>query len=349
MINNYMNIINYMFNPKNINSLGLIFLFLMREFTRKPNLLYFLFYLSGLSILNYFVFIYNYWIPLKIKKITPKILESNLSSQISVLWYNTYSLPFLTSRIHHQAVISYIHNCLSNHNVNVIGLGEVWLNRDVQYISKYVLEMLGPHWKVYISSKNHIIGDGIIIFWNSNELHIGTIFSTKYTSSAGIESFVSKGFVSSVITPFKFINNKKVISNNLSQKIIFTHMQDFVDTNSTSKSIIHALQFKQLHSSIIYNHPTFIIGDLNFEFNMTPNSCHNLYSKYLLVPTLNEFKNGKINFNSRATCYNYDRPYSFDYVLKEKFNPETTARFHIIRDLNIKNPSDHQPIIFTIF
>ena len=134
-------------------------------------------------------------------------------SQISILWYNTYSLPILTTRYHIQAIVDYIGACMTKHKVNVIGLCEVWLSRDAEFMSKYILEMLGPDWTVYISSKNKLVGDGIILFWNKSEVHIGTLFSTKYGLSCGLDSLVSKGFISTLITPYKVIDNKRVLSS----------------------------------------------------------------------------------------------------------------------------------------
>ena len=353
-----MNVVKYLFHPKNMNSMGLILLFLMREYMRKNSTLNILIYFSGLSILNYLFFIYNYWIPLKIKKIPPKI-EANvnnqpaLKSQISILWFNTYCLPIITSRPHIQSVVDYVRACIVKHPVNIIGLCEVWLSRDAEYMSKYMLEMLGSDWNVYISSKNKIVGDGIILFWNKNDIHIGTLFSTKYGSSSGIDSFVSKGFVTALITPYKKIDDKKVfkkvfkkvLSQNQSQKIIFTHMQDFADSNSLKKTLAHTHQFKQLHDSLIYKYPAFIIGDLNFDFFQRDGICSN----YKLVPTYQEYAYGNYSFKNRITCRTRNISHSFDYVLKEKSNPETTSRIQIIRNVGISNPSDHEAILFTVF
>ena len=353
-----MNVIKYFFHPKNMDSLGLIFLFLIREYIKKNSLLNILIYFSGLSILNYLFFIYNYWIPLKIKNIPPKI-EVNinnqpaLKSQISVLWFNTYCLPIITSRLHIQSVVDYIHACIIKHPVNIIGLCEVWLLRDAKYLSKYMLEMLGSDWNVYISSKNRIVGDGIILFWNKNDIHIGTLFSTRYGFASGVDSLVSKGFVTALVTPYKKINGKNVLSQNQSRKIIFTHMQDFADSNSFKKTLAHRRQFKQLHDSLIYKYPSFIIGDLNFDFfqkdNIMFDKSDGICSNYKLVPTYQECVHGNYSFKNRITCRTHNIFHSFDYVLKEKSNSETTSRIQIIRDVGMSNPSDHEAILFTVF
>ena len=368
-----MNILKHILRPRNINSYGIVFLFFMREFFKKikknNSILNILIYFGGVFILNYIIFIYNYWIPLNTTKVPPKTGthaggeedacacvgaeaeadadDSHYSiSQISILWYNTYSLPILTTRYHIQAIVDYIGACMTKHKVNVIGLCEVWLSRDAEFMSKYILEMLGPDWTVYISSKNKLVGDGIILFWNKSEVHIGTLFSTKYGLSCGLDSLVSKGFISTLITPYKVIDNKRVLAQSKSQKIIFTHMQDFADSNSRIKASTHSHQLKQLHSSLIYNYPTFIVGDLNFNFYEGDSE---FCSHYKLVPTTQECVVGNLSFKNRITCYTRRNLQSFDYVLKEKHNAETTSRFQIIRDVGLENPSDHEAILFTLF
>ena len=354
-----MHVLKHTFHPRNVNSFGIIFLFLMREYTRNNSMLNIFIYFGGLSILNHLIYIYNYWIPLKIKNIPLKNTlnddnQLSLKSQISVLWYNTYSLPILTSRTHIQLVIDYVRACIIKHPVNIIGLCEVWLSRDAEYMSKYMLEMLGSDWSVYISSENRIVGDGIILFWNKSNIHIGTLFSTRYGSSSGIDSVVSKGFVTALVTPYKIIDNKRILSQNQSQKIIFTHMQDFADSNSLKKTLAHRHQFNQLHDSLIYKYPSFIIGDLNFDFFQRDNIGFNengetggVFAKYKLVPTCEEYTFGVFSFKNRITCRTRNKFHSFDYVLKEKKNLETNSRVQIIRNVGMSNPSDHEAILFT--
>ena len=330
--------------------------FLKEFFINKYSLSSIGFTISYFLLSNWLFNAYNYNIPLKIKDF-PKIHEAGKKQEaniektvnknkldknklenkamIKILWYNTFLLPILSTRFDIEKVIHFIHEIIKKNDVNVICLCEVWLKRDSKYLSKYLLNILGKHWKSYDSFKNKHLNDGMILFWNSDDIDIRTIYSSKYKSSSGVDSFVSKGYITTIMTPLKQLEHKKIHQHQLSQKIIFTHMQDFVGANSIQKNNAHHSQLQQLFNTITYTkYPNYIIGDLNVEFSQINRP------DYDLVPSQNEYDNLK-------TCFNKGKYYAFDYAIKEKRNVDHSARI-IYPKLNIPNPSDHNPIILTI-
>ena len=289
---------------------------------------------------------YDYSIPLKItespKFYTSPTINKNITisksfnkNLINILWYNTFLLPILSNRFNIEKVVQYIHELFKKYNINVICLCEVWLKRDAMCLSKYLLNILGDNWKMYDSFKNKYISDGMIIFWNTDEVDIRTIYSSKYNFSSGMDSFVSKGYITTIITPLKNMDDKKIHQYNLSQKVIFTHMQDFIGGNSIQKKNAHTKQLEQLFNTITYiKYPNYIIGDLNIEFKDIKQY------QYELVPSQSITDN-------TLTCLTKGKYYAFDYAIKEKKNIDHSARI-IYPKLDISNPSDHSPIILTI-
>tara|TARA_Y100000741_G_C18180679_1_gene529192 strand:- start:134 stop:847 length:714 start_codon:yes stop_codon:yes gene_type:complete len=237
---------------------------------------------------------------------------------MNILWYNTWTLPFITNMNYINSSINYIEKNVLKYNIDIIGLAELFDNstRDIYidyFVNKFNYEVLDIRDGTTSWGKQT---SGLLIFYKNN-IKIVDYKYHIYTECGLIDCFSSKSLIG------LYIKNKY----NETLLICFSHLQDKdVWYYNNYCKIVNAKQFKKMNDLIKEwsNNIEYIsIGDFNIE------------PKEIPIENLNIIK------SEDYTHYNKIYDYAFSSSnLKDKIKI-TTSEIE-------NNPSDHKLIIIKL-
>ena len=242
---------------------------------------------------------------------------------MNILWYNTWSLPIITSNNHINNVTDYILNNVIKYNIDIIALCEVF---DLSTRNKYIYLILKAlsGWGIVDKGTekklNFQFSSGLLIFYRKENVDILNSKNHILNNSAMIDMICAKAIIGIYI--YDKINDDK-------KWLIFTHLQN-ADAGYKNYCLINTKkQFNELVKKInewsIDKCNILCIGD----FNLEPKKL----SKSFLL------KNDLICLHTKnATCSNQ----ILDYLICS-VNLKNNIRLSLAD--NFKNPSDHKLLI----
>ena len=243
---------------------------------------------------------------------------------MNILWYNTWSLPFITSNNHINKITNYILDNVIKYDIDIIALCEVF-DHFTRYNYKYLITNALSDWNVIDNGKEKKwicqVSSGLLIFYRKENIDVLDIKNHIHNYSSMIDILSAKSIIGLYIYDKKNKNNKW---------LAFTHLQN-ANAGYKNYSIINTKkQFNELITKINEwnneNVEILCVGDFNLEpFNISKSFLEQ-YNLKCINPDVPTTSDKKI----------------YDYLIASK-NYEEHINLSLIDDL--KNPSDHKLLI----
>ena len=243
---------------------------------------------------------------------------------MNILWYNTWSLPFITSNSYINKLTDYILENVVKYDIDIIALCEVfdyYTRKNYIYLIKNALQ----DWEVInngnIKRWNFQVSSGILIFYRDQYLDVLNIKNHILNNASMVDVLAAKSMIGI------YIYDKQLKKK---QWICFTHLQN---SNASGKNYCLSNTLKQFNECIltinkwnIYNDSILCIGDFNLEPNFLPKSLLQKNDLYCLHTNTSTTNDNKI----------------YDYIICSAYN---SNKFELLLVDDKKNISDHRLLI----